>query len=73
VQNPNDVPLREAINPWQRKSTDPKILANHIDAMCQKCHDQDNSLHFKFEEYWEKMNIAHPNPKPKAAAGNRNK
>ncbi len=62
VQQPNNPQFKAAINPWKVNAPNPKVLANRIDATCQKCHDGDNSVHFKFEEYWEKMNIAHPNP-----------
>ena len=64
VKNPNDEKIRAAINPLKaKKGEDPIRVANRIDYACQTCHDLDNSVHFKFEEYWEKKNIVHNTPK----------
>jgi hypothetical protein len=69
VQNKKNVKFREALNPLKAKpGQDPKVAANRIDAMCQKCHDQDNSVHFDFDEYWTKKKTVHPSPKKGAEA-----
>lgn len=62
VANPNDVPLRKAINPWKYQARNPNDLVLKIDRMCYKCHDLDNSHDYKFETYWNEKKIAHPNP-----------
>jgi hypothetical protein len=63
ARNPNDKQLWAALNPWKAgPGANPKILYNRISDMCQKCHDVDNDVHFKFEEYWEPKHIAHPTP-----------
>jgi hypothetical protein len=57
-ENPS---LRAAMNPLKAKpGENPRVVANRIDASCQKCHDTDNSVHFNFEKYWPK--IEHKNP-----------
>ena len=38
---------------------------NLIDRMCQKCHDLDNSVKYKFERYWK--DVEHPNPPAEGA------
>jgi hypothetical protein len=61
VKDQNNKQFQAALNPWRRKpgGEDPKVLANRIDQMCVTCHDLDNSVHFKFEEYWIKKKIIH--------------
>src|SRR5262249_40138046 len=63
VKDPNNKQLQAALNPWRRQpgGDNPKVLANRIDQMCITCHDLDNSVHFKFEEYWVKKKIIHNN------------
>jgi hypothetical protein len=60
VEKPDDVKLQAVLNPWRAKAggNAQRAMLN-IDTACQKCHDQDNSVHYKFEEYWEKKKIAH--------------
>jgi hypothetical protein len=57
AQKPNDPQLRAALNPLKGKG--PVAIGD----MCIHCHDQDNSNHFQFEEYWDKKKTAHPTPK----------
>lgn len=63
AKDPNNPAFRAAINPWKANAKDPKDVVTRIDASCQKCHDADNDVHFKFEDYWEKKKIAHYTPK----------
>jgi hypothetical protein len=52
--------LRAALNPWKTMAkNNAQELTNQIDRMCQKCHDPDNSVNFKFEKYWEEKKIKH--------------
>jgi hypothetical protein len=65
-EKPNDLNIRKAINPWKfRANKDPKALALMISDLCITCHDSDNDVHFKFEDYWEPKKIAHYTPKKK--------
>jgi hypothetical protein len=59
VANHKDKKLRVVLNPWKRNAKNPQDLANRISDTCQKCHDLDNSVNFKFEKYWEEMKIKH--------------
>jgi hypothetical protein len=59
VAKHKDKKLRAILNPWKRAAKNPQDLANRISDMCQKCHDLDNSVNFKFEEYWVKKKIQH--------------
>jgi hypothetical protein len=52
VANRKDVKARAALNPWKGNT-------NQINFSCQKCHDPDNSVNFKFEKYWVEMKIQH--------------
>jgi hypothetical protein len=66
VENPDDMKVREAINPLkaklvQGKPEDRKAVDNRISDSCIKCHDTDNSHDYSFEKYWPR--IAHPTPK----------
>jgi hypothetical protein len=63
AKNPDDAKLRDALNPWKANAgKDRQAIFNRIDKDCQRCHDPDNDVHFKFEEYWEKKKIAHYTP-----------
>src|SRR5262249_4477711 len=67
VEDKNNHALQAALNPWKLNAKDRKEVINRIDASCQKCHDQDNDVNYKFEKYWEPKKIAHytgngPNP-----------
>jgi hypothetical protein len=57
VANHKDKKLRTVLNPWKRNANakNPQDLANRISDTCQKCHDLDNSVNFKFEKYWERI------------------
>lgn len=59
VANHNDKNVRAALNLWKTKSRNAQEKANHINDTCQKCHDPDNSVNFKFEKYWEEKKIKH--------------
>jgi hypothetical protein len=66
VEDPDDMKLRNAINPWKAKVVDGKlevrkVVENRINDSCVKCHDTDNSHDYRFETYWPK--VAHPTPK----------
>jgi hypothetical protein len=63
AKDPEKKEYRAAINPWKANAKDAKDVITRIDASCQKCHDADNDVHFKFEDYWEKKKIAHYTPK----------
>jgi hypothetical protein len=72
-KKPHDVNIQKAINPWKyRVKNDPKALLLQIDSMCQKCHDSDNDVHFKFEDYWEPKKIAHYTPKKEQETQKKN-
>jgi hypothetical protein len=53
VENPNDVQLQQALSPWKLNTTDRAVIVRRIDDSCQKCHDTDNSVNYKFDEYWD--------------------
>lgn len=59
VANHKDKKLRIVLNPWKADAKDPQKLANRISDSCQKCHDLDNSVNFKFDKYWVDMKIKH--------------
>ena len=70
--NPNNQAIHKIINPWKYKpglanlkgaAAEEKKMTYIHDDTCWKCHDQDNSVHFKIEPYWQM--IAHPTPPPK--------
>jgi hypothetical protein len=73
VKDQNDLQLRAALNPWKAKpGEDPEKVATRIQIkVCNKCHDEDNSYHFKYEEYWYKKKTAHPTPKGAGFRGAR--
>jgi hypothetical protein len=62
ANNTNDKDIHNLIN-WRRK--DPLVPVKRrqdlIQWMCQKCHDEENDVHWKFEERWPP--VAHPTPK----------
>jgi hypothetical protein len=59
---PENEQYRAALMPWRGdKGEQRAVIINKIDKACQKCHDPDNDVHFKFEERWKK--IVHNNPK----------
>jgi hypothetical protein len=64
-QQPNNAKIYEAINPWKHraKKGDKNDLTLKLSDMCYKCHDAENDVHFKFEDYWEPKKIAHYTPK----------
>ncbi len=75
-KNPRDKDIHKLINPYKaaEKEKDPKTPQNirqalydnrmtRIDISCQKCHDLDNDVDWKFKEQWPK--IIHMNPPPK--------
>lgn len=59
LKNPNDDSLNALMNPFRRKpnETPQELEARElrIDSFCQKCHDIDNDVHFKFKEKWPKV------------------
>lgn len=64
ARNPNDVEWQKRVNPWRHMPVprDQQLLA--IDLMCQKCHDQENDVHWTgggFKRKWPK--VEHPSPK----------
>jgi hypothetical protein len=65
VKNKDDEDLYPIINPWRAKANETakdrekRMLA--IEAMCQRCHDQDNDVHWNFDK-WEKKGIIHMTP-----------
>ena len=65
VKNPNDDALYPLINPWKAKENEtPKDREKRllvVEHTCQKCHDQDNDVHWSFEK-WEKGKIVHMTP-----------
>ncbi len=67
VNDRKNVKFREALNPLKAKpGEDPQRVMLRQNDACAKCHDLDNSVHFNFETYWQK--IAHPTPKKGAGA-----
>jgi hypothetical protein len=63
-EKPKDLAIRKAINPWKHQANgDSKALLLKINDLCVTCHDTDNDVHFKLEEYWEPKKIAHYTPK----------
>lgn len=59
VSNPQAEKYRMLMSPWKTKADDrlpDKGVLTRIDAVCQKCHDTDNDPHFRFEQYWPKVN-----------------
>jgi hypothetical protein len=65
VRNPNDVALREALNPWKAKPNETAAqrtarMTRLEVSLCVKCHDSDNDVHWSFEK-WQK--IVHMTPK----------
>ena len=67
--DPNNKKIYPIINPWKYKpslanlkgaAAEEKKLTIIGDDTCNKCHDLDNSVHFKIEPYWKA--IAHPTP-----------
>ncbi len=68
VANPNNAAIHAIINPWKNNPLVKKLQGpqaeekkmTKIGDSCQKCHDIDNSVHFKIDPYW-KM-VAHPTP-----------
>lgn len=61
ANDPQNKEVRKAMNPWRFANGDRKVVTNLIDRMCQNCHDLDNSVGFKFETYWPK--VEHPTPR----------
>jgi hypothetical protein len=65
VRRPRDAEIRKLINPYRYEPNEAPHKRvqrlNQIDSMCQKCHDIDNSVDFKFPQYWAK--IVHPSPR----------
>jgi hypothetical protein len=65
VRNPTDKKLYPLINPLKAKAgetpktREKRLLA--IEQTCQKCHDQDNDVHWTFDK-WEKKHIIHMTP-----------
>src|SRR5207244_3464051 len=55
VKNPNNPQLQAALNPL-------KGQPGRLFTSCAKCHDEENSFHFNFEEYWEKKKTVHSTP-----------
>src|SRR5262249_1475521 len=62
--NKDDLNHRANMSPWKTKPTDRLKTApdkyddemlKRIDAMCQKCHDQENDPPFRFEKFWPKI------------------
>jgi Cytochrome c554 and c-prime len=63
-QHKNNLQFREAMNPFRaRPGQNPKVVAGRIDAMCQKCHDIDNSKKYDFDVYWIEKKTVHHTPK----------
>ncbi len=74
VKNPNNAKIYEVINPWKNNAKVKEFVKNGqgaaaqekkmlvINDMCATCHDIDNSVNFKVEPYWKK--VEHPTPPP---------
>ncbi|MGL4550569.1 MAG: multiheme c-type cytochrome, partial [Gemmataceae bacterium] len=63
ARNPNNEQWQKRVNPWRHLpvARDKQLLA--IDLMCQKCHDQENDVHWTgggFKRKWPK--VEHPTP-----------
>jgi hypothetical protein len=63
VKKPNDAKIRELLNPWKEleakagedaASQTAARNRRHLlrDQACQKCHDQDNDVHWDFDKKW---------------------
>jgi hypothetical protein len=60
VRDKNDLKIRALINPDKiRPGEDKNHHTNRMNDSCMKCHDQDNSVNFHFEEYWTKKQTEH--------------
>jgi hypothetical protein len=64
IKHKNDEKWHALMNPWKAKPGETEAQKKRrlfeIDKACQKCHDQDNDVHWDFEKKWPK--IAHPSP-----------
>jgi hypothetical protein len=65
VRETNNLQWRKLLNPWKAPANETPAQKSKrigtIDQMCQKCHDQDNDVHYKFEKRWP--DVDHPTPK----------
>jgi hypothetical protein len=62
VAKPSDEKLQAALNPIKRKPSETlEQFSTRLFPSCSKCHDMDNSTHFKLPDYWDKKKTAHPN------------
>jgi hypothetical protein len=63
IKKPGDAKIRELLNPWKELAQKPGDDAasqaaarnrRHLlrDQACQKCHDQDNDVHWDFDKKW---------------------
>lgn len=50
IKNKYDERWHNLMNPWRNLKGEQKTLA--MDKFCQKCHDIDNDVHYKFEKRW---------------------
>ncbi len=76
ADNPRNLAIRDAINPYRAKPNETpqarKYRINQLDIFCQKCHDVDNDVHWKFEERWPEIVHMRPNrPLPPAVKGGK--
>lgn len=63
ARNPNNEDWKKRINPWRHLPAANRQAA--MDQMCQKCHDQENDVHWlnnAFPRKWKK--VEHYTPKP---------
>ena len=67
LKNPNNANIYEVINPGSFKANKNLQGCNQkkmllINDSCATCHDLDNSVNFKVEPYWKK--VEHRTPPP---------
>jgi hypothetical protein len=61
MKKPGDAKIRELLNPWKELGAKPGDEAarkrRHLlrDQACQKCHDQDNDVHWDFDKKWPQI------------------